>query len=138
MTQQDVIRTRKQRLVECLEKHLPPELGRLEALRPRALDLPAMLRRQGPMQVLLFLSGKEAEDAEIAETLLQGIHAALGESAPAGAKEYAEGLASFDFTRYLLHAQAAIDAASWLKLLVEARVKTLKRAKSRGEGGAGG
>jgi len=116
--------TREQRIVACLQDALPREAPALKALRARALDLPAMLRRHGLMHVLLFLAGKQGSDRELADFLYQGIGAALGEELMApDVRRYAESLAGLDLPLYLLHGEAAQESAAWLKLLVEARTR---------------
>lgn len=129
------LRTQEQRIVECLQKELPPKGERLQPLRSRALDLPAMLRRHGLMHVLLFLAGKEGNDRDLAAYLRQGIAAALDEPLSGGdVATYAESMAGMEFPTYLRHWEAAQAAATWLKLLVEARTKAPKQEKPRPSG----
>jgi len=130
---QDRLSSREQRVVAQLQESVPRDAQGLKALRARALDLPAMLRRHGLMHVLLFLAGKEGSDQRLAELLHQGIAAALDEPATLpNVTGYAEGLAAMEFPTYLLHWEAAQESATWLKLLVEARTKTVPAV---GEGG---
>jgi hypothetical protein len=127
--QRDRLTSREQRIVACLQERVPREGQGLKALRARALDLPAMLRRHGLMHVLLFLAGKGGCDSELADLLHQGIAAALADPATAqNVTVYAEGLAVVEFPTYLLHWEAAQESATWLKLLVEARTKTVPAA----------
>lgn len=138
MTQQDAkerISTREQRIVASLQERVPRDEQSLKALRARALDLPAMLRRHGLMHVLLFLAGKGGSDSQLADLLREGIAAALAERADAETTRYAEGLAGMELPSYLLHWEAAQESATWLKLLVEARTKTVPAALSTPVGG---
>jgi hypothetical protein len=81
--------TREQRIVDRLCQVLPVEPRHLEPLDPRSQALPAMLRRHGPVQVLLFLAAKGTRKAESKKAeeytdrhlglwLVQGMEAALG------------------------------------------------------------
>lgn len=127
--------SREQRIVARLQARVPRDAQGLKALRARALDLPAMLRRHGLMHVLLFLAGKEGSDRDLAGLLHQGIVAALAD--PAAGQiltDYAEGLAGMELPTYLLHWEAAQESATWLKLLVEARTKTVPAVMSQPTG----
>jgi CRISPR type III-B/RAMP module-associated protein Cmr5 len=124
MSDHERLQSREQRIVGNLEEELPTDKERLKPLRARALDLPAMVRRHGLMQVLLFLLGKEKEDSQLARHLVRGIGAALDEAANEGPEPYAESLAAMDLPLYLLHTEAALETANWLKLLVVARLET--------------
>ncbi len=139
MTPQDQgerISSREQRIVTSLQERVPREAQDLKALRARALDLPAMLRRHGLMHVLLFLAGKGESDQQLANLLRQGIAAALDErAADPDTTRYAENLAGMELPSYLLHWEAAQESATWLKLLVEARTKTIPAALSTPVGG---
>ncbi len=127
MSTEDRPATREQRIVRCLEVVVPREESALKECRARALDLPAMLRRHGLMHVLLFLASKEGSDSRLAGFLYQGISAALAEEADQRTVvQYAESLAGMELPLYLLHWEAAQQAATWLKLLVEARTKTAR------------
>lgn len=119
-----LLKTREQRIVACLQSALPQDVQSLKALRARALDLPAMLRRHGLMHVLLFLAGKQGSDRDLANFLYRGIAAALDEPLNANdVRAYGESLAGLEFPLYLLHGEAAQESATWLKLLIEARTK---------------
>lgn len=132
------ISSREQRIVACLQERVPRDAQSLKALRARALDLPAMLRRHGLMHVLLFLAGKEGSDHQLADLLHQGITAALDEPVNhPNTTTYAEGLAAMELPTYLLHWEAAQESATWLKLLVEARTKSIPAALSTPVGGGG-
>ena len=119
------------RLVEVLDRS---ERDLLE-VRARARSLPTMLRRHGPIPVLLFLAGKTSAEHDLGEWLLEGISSVLPEVT--GDKDeledYAKSLATLPLERYLLHWQTAVEAAGWLKRLVEARCPD-----SRPSGGAAG
>jgi hypothetical protein len=124
MTGLEVSRTRDQRVVECLAEELPPDPGKLEAVRARARSLPAMLRRHGLLQVLLFLDSHATErpaDGQLARWLVSGITTALGQKKAGDPAEYAARLAGTELFNYLLCWETAVEVAGWLKMLVEAR-----------------
>lgn len=158
--------TREQRIVECLAKRLPPDLAGLEPLESRAQALPAMLRRHGPVQVLLFLAGKGSRkengnggagspDRELALRLVEGIAAGLDtgdELAQAAAARapgaddeegtsslagYAEWLARQDLAAYLLRWEVAVETAGWLKMLIVARIEEAKARAATATAAAG-
>lgn len=136
---QERLTSREQRIVARLQESVPRESPGLKALRARALDLPAMLRRHGLMHVLLFLAGKEGSDRELADLLHQGIEAALDHpTAAQNVTGYAEDLAAMEFPTYLLHWEAAQESATWLKLLIEARTKTVPAVLPTEAGGGEG
>jgi len=128
--------TREQRIVDRLVQALP-DAARLGAMEARAQALPALLRRHGPVQVLLFLAAKgaggdaariERADLELSRCLVAGIEAALaGETAAAGetpaenVARYAEELAAKPLPAYLLRWEIALEVAGWIKMLVGAR-----------------
>jgi hypothetical protein len=92
-------------------------------VRARARSLPTMLRRHGPIPVLLFLAGKTGAEHDLGTWLLEGISSVLPEVAgqKGELEEYAGSLATLPLERYLLHWQTGVQAAGWLKRLVEAR-----------------
>lgn len=144
--------TREQRIVDRLVLRLPASerLAALEAMEGRAQALPALLRRHGPVQVLLFLtakgsgdeSGRERSDLELARCLVTGIEAAFGgESATGDAAapeddiaRYAEELAEKPLSAYLLRWEVALEVAGWIKLLVGARRQQSAAARAGAAG----
>jgi len=131
----DRLHTREQRIVATLEQVLPNGEGGLEKARARARNLPALIRRHGPLQTILFLQAKEGSDRKLAGWLLAGTRAALGQDSEEGTGgdpvAFATNLAGLDPSTYLLRWEAALEAATWLKLLVEAR--TAETTKGRQE-----
>lgn len=126
-----------ERLVRELEGASPSDL--LE-LRARARSLPTMLRRHGPIRVLLFLESKgkdsgESADRRLARWLRAGIDAVLPLDALPTPIRYAEHLAERPLSEYLLHWQTAVEVAAWLKRLVEARTHTTLAQAAAGSGG---
>lgn len=127
--------TREQRIVRELTETIPTEAARLKPVTSRARSLPAMLRRHGPVQTLMFLAAKAARlndseaaagrlhDGSLAEWLVQGTQSALNQASATVPTDYATSLASMALPRYLLHWEAAIESATWLKRIVEARTK---------------
>lgn len=135
--------TREQRIVELLANRLPLEAGRLEAVAARSQALPALLRRHGPVQVLLFLAAKgdaesnggagdRLDDRALATWLVEGVEAALGEGATTEVVQdlapYAESLAGMDLPAYLLRWEVAVEVAGWIKMLIAARLEEGKGA----------
>jgi hypothetical protein len=106
-------------------------------VRARARSLPTMIRRHGPIQVLLFLESKGKDDGaspdrQLAGWLRAGVDAVLplGEAAtPTG---YAEQLAARPLDEYLFHWQTCVEVAAWLKRLVEARTYQAVAARNAG------
>lgn len=134
--------TREQRIVALLVDRLPSDAGRLEAVEARSQALPALLRRHGPVQVILFLAAKGAEnngaggdrpgDRHLASWLVAGIAAAVeGERAVPEASQdlaaYSAGLAAMSLPAYLLHWEIAIEVAGWIKMLIGARLEESKQ-----------
>lgn len=117
------------KLVEILDRQ---KAKRLQEARARARSLPTMLRRHGPIPVLLFLQSKEGADPELARWLIQGLAAVLPE-VDDKPDDYAQRLAGMPLNRYLLHWQTSVEAAGWLKRLIEARTPA-----AGSSGGAGG
>lgn len=98
----------------------------LLAVRARARSLPTMLRRHGPIQVLLFLQAKAGDDGtssdrRLAAWLLEGIASLLPPPPHEDATAYATRLAGMALDGYLLHWQTSIEVSAWLKRLIEAR-----------------
>lgn len=118
------------RLVEVLNASERDPLD----VRARARSLPTMLRRHGPVPVLLFLAGKEGGDRELGDWLLEGIAAVLHEVDSQTLEGYAKSLAGMSLEHYLLHWQTAVEAAGWLKRLVEARSPEVVPAGGRSGG----
>jgi hypothetical protein len=135
--------TREQRIVDLLARRLPADAERLEGVEARSQALPALLRRHGPVQVILFLaakggaernggSGDRPNDRDLASWLVAGTGAALGrqEAATEDSQDlasYAEGLAGKDLPAYLLHWEIAVEVAGWIKMLIGARLETGKQ-----------
>lgn len=129
--------TREQRIVEGLQKELPSKGDELTAVVPRAHSLPALLRRHGPVQALLFLAGKPGPDEQLAKWMITGISSALNTTEIATAARelnrtepsiatYAEWLATRPLAAYLLRREAAVEVAGWLKLFIVARTEEAK------------
>lgn len=145
MNGQTVHFSREQRIVDgltrALEDHSVETLGKAKA---RSQALPAMLRRHGPVQTLLFLSGKAEDhdsDAKLADWLVAGVSAALDtreRELAAGVpgqpsvslSHYASWLARQELVSYLLRWEAAIEVSGWLKMLIAARTPKDKATKA--------
>lgn len=112
---------RDQRLVAKLVEILDRGKLDLSAARARARNLPTMLRRHGPIPVLLFLASKDGSDAALAECLIEAVSEILSDAEGARPEGYATKLAGMPLSRYLLHWQTSVEAAGWLKRLIEAR-----------------
>lgn len=127
--------TRDQRIVAAYEAD-NAILSPGARLRSRVLDLPAMLRRHGLLQVISFLDakkGKSASDGEVAKLLRVGIGRALEtEEGTEDLGTYRKTLSELDLADYLRHQEAAVVAASWLKLLVEAHPQPTAATKEAG------
>lgn len=134
MSGEQRLQTRDQRIVTRLTAAIDEQASAAREFRPRALDLPAMLRRNGLMHTILFLSGKSDTDKALAKVLLAGIVAALGDETVGNDRNdpqsYGKSLAKEDFPTYLRHWESAVAAASWLKLLVEARPQPARGSTS--------
>ena len=129
--------SREQRIVDGLTQALEAQgVAGLIKVKARSQALPAMLRRHGPVQTLLFLAGKSkaeehGSDGTLAEWLVAGISSALdtternlaGEQPgqPATLDRYATWLARQELASYLLRWEAAIEVSGWLKMLIAAR-----------------
>ena len=129
--------TREQRIVTRLEAELPRDPGALKGAAARAHSLPALLRRHGPVQALLFLAGKQGTDQDLATWIVAGISSAIGSDELAAAAryvrrpeaalpDYATFLAGLQPAAYLLRREAAVEVAGWLKLLIVARTEGAK------------
>lgn len=123
MSSSEPVRRVDQLVVGCLAEIVPRERSELLDVRARARSLPTMLRRHGPVQVLLFLAAKDDADRKLGTWLLDGIATVLPEAGEHKDKldGYAGFLATVPLERYLLHWQTAVEVAGWLKRLVEAR-----------------
>lgn len=122
--------TREQRIVDRLVVLLPSDAPSLAGVEARSQALPALLRRHGPVQVLLFLSAKAGNDARLAEWLTQGVQAALGETNATHLDpgREAEQLARMELAAYLLRWEIALEVAAWLKMLIGARLEATKQS----------
>ena len=147
--------TRDQRVVETLTHLLNQvgDAGMLEKARARARALPAMLRRHGLMQVLLFLDSKGAangdsaastqNDGELARWLVAGLTSTLepeepdSPAAPIEPAAYAQELAGVDLFTYLKRWETAVEVSGWLKMLIEARCPR-DQARAQSGSAAGG
>lgn len=114
-------------LIEALEGEKVSD-ETLRTVRARARNLPTMLRRHGPIQVLLFLQAKgggegSVDDRSLAGWLIQGLRKVLFIRPKIDAAEYAKDLAGLPLAEYLIHWRTSVDAASWLKRLIEARTE---------------
>lgn len=115
-----------------------PDQQLLDA-RARARSLPTMLRRHGPIQVLLFLESKGKDDGDSADRRLAGwLRAGVDAVLPLGPvattpTRYAEDLARRPLNEYLFHWQTCVEVAAWLKRLVEARTHKAAAAKAGAE-----
>lgn len=130
------LRRRDQQVVARFADVVPKDGKKLKEVRARARSLPTMLRRHGPIPVLLFLQSKKGEkgkavEPKLADWLLEGMSAVLPE-VKKEPNQYARELAGMPLPRYLLHWQTSVEAAGWLKRLIEAR------APAPGSAGGGG
>lgn len=131
------LRRRDQQVVAKLVEVLPPKGSEdLTKARARARSLPTMLRRHGPIPVLLFLESKKNEketaiEPRLGHWLLAGMAAVLPEVGEKPA-EVAKTLAEMPLERYLMHWQTSVETAAWLKRLIEARTE------APGSSGGGG
>ncbi len=128
--------TREQRIVGRLVQSLPGNPDKLKAIEARSQALPALLRRHGPVQVLLFLSARRSDengglrDRDLAGWLVEGVDAALGNTralTSADLAKEAEALATMELAPYLRRWEIAIEVAGWLKMLIGARVEEAKQ-----------
>lgn len=106
-------------------------------VRARARSLPTMLRRHGPIQVLLFLESKgkddgDSSDRRLARWLRSGVDAVLPLGHVTTPIAYAQDLAGRPLNEYLFHWQTCVEVAAWLKRLVEARTHRGGRAGATG------
>lgn len=108
--------TREQKIVLALSSKVPPKGEEVKAYK-RAQALPVMLIRHGLLQVSVFLAAKGDADAKILEWLRAGMAAVLGEQTLEPA-----ALAALPMRRYLLAQEVAVEVATWLKRIVEARL----------------
>lgn len=125
------VQRRDQRLVATLVEILDREKHSLTGVRARARSLPTMLRRHGPIPVLLFLASKDGNDRALADWLLEAVSEVLGVDKGAAPEAFATELARMPLNRYLLHWQMSIEAAGWLKRLIEARCEPDRSSGSR-------
>lgn len=133
MNGEGALPTREQRIVDHLANCLPADPAMLERTSARAHSLPALLRRHGPVQTLLFLVGKGerySSDAQLAGWLVSGVSAALGtdelglaQATPQGLRPYPVWLARRPLPAYLLRWEAMVEVAGWLKMLIAARTE---------------
>ncbi len=118
-----MIETRERKIVTAVARFFDQEKIDLEKIDARAHSLPAMVRRHGPAKTLLFLASKEKSDDQLAHCLIQAMGAALGEDRTSEQPaSFGEKLArSTELPLYLLEWEAATEAASWIKMMVDAR-----------------
>ena len=108
--------TREQVIVSALSDKVPLAGAGVERYK-RAQALPVMLIRHGLLQVCGFLEAKGAEDEQIRSWLELGVSAVLGTTRLKTAT-----LAALPLRRYLLQQEVAVEVATWLKRIVEARL----------------
>lgn len=94
----------------------------LKAARARARSLPTMLRRHGPISVLLFLDSKGGSDGDVGRWLVGGLRALVDVTAD-DPKAYAGTLSRLPLEEYLIHWRSAVELATWLKRMIDARTR---------------
>lgn len=109
---------RKHILVAHIDQHLRETLVQ----HPRVADLPEMVLRHGVLQTAAFLRSKsiDKDGARTQDGYLLELLAGCVEKATGRALAIDE-LAGLDLEVYLMVNEAAIEAATWILLLVRAR-----------------
>lgn len=120
------LQMREQRIVSALSA---PGVLPSTMTRSRVTALPGMLLRHGLLQVVVFLRGKDRCELQIVDWLTAGIKAALLPERPTAEQERSleaeltpEGLAKLGLGRYLLLQELAVEVATWLMRLEQARL----------------